>query len=106
MNDAFSLWWKKYDTIIDYVLIDYLLWSGFKSVPAISEVINSVPDNNEDIFEMYQVLNRPYSEELWNKLTARNVMHKLTYKMELMKETADGELTLYGFLCKQVYGEK
>ena len=106
MNDAFSLWWKKYDTIIDYVLIDYLLWSGFKSVPAISEVINSVPDNNEDIFEMYQVLNRPYSEELWNKLTARNVMHKLTYKMELMKETADDELTLYGFLCKQVYGEK
>ena len=106
MSRAFSLWWEKYDTIIDYVLIDYLLWSGFKSVPAIHAVIDSVPDNNEDIFEMYQVLNRPYSRELWDRLIQRNVMHKLTYKMDLQTRTAAGELTLYGWLRQQVLGEE
>ena len=106
MSDAFSLWWKKYDTIIDYVLIDYMLWTGFKKVPAIRDIINTVPDNNEDIFEMYQVLNQPYSEELWDRLTQRNVMHKLTYKMDLMKETAEGKQTLYGYLLDMVYGKK
>ena len=105
MRDAFSFWWSHYDTIIDYVLIDYLLWSGFKAVPAIRETIDAVPDNNEDIFAMYQVLNQPYSPELLERLTKRNVMHKLTYKMDLTKVTPEGEQTLYGYLWEQVFGK-
>lgn len=104
MNAAFSWWWEHYDTIIDYVLIDYLLWSGFCQVPVIHRMIDAVPDNNEDIFEMYQVLNQPYSEELYARVTKRNVMHKLTYKMELGKKTPDGQKTLYGYLWNQVFG--
>lgn len=100
MKDAFSIWWEHFDTIIDYVLIDYMLLTGFQSVPAIHKVIDSVPDNNEDIFEMYQVLNQPYSEELYQRLTERNVMHKLTYKMDLRKQTEDGQMTMYGYLVK------
>jgi hypothetical protein len=106
MSDAFSYWWKHYDTIIDYVLIDYMLWTGFRLVPAIHDTIDAVPDNNEDIFEMYQVLNRPYSPELMEKLTKRNVMHKLTYKMDLQTRTAEGQLTLYGYLRQWVLGEE
>ena len=101
--DAFSKWWKDYNTIIDYVLIDYILWTGFRKIPAIHEIIDKVPNNNEDIFEMYQVLNQPYTDELYRKLTKRNVMHKLTYKMNLEKQTKDGSLTLYGYLLKSVY---
>ena len=102
MKDAFSIWWEHFDTIIDYVLIDYMLLTGFQSVPAIHKVIDSVPDNNEDIFEMYQVLNQPYSEELYQRLPERNVMHKLTYKMDLRKPTEDGQMTMYGYLVKMV----
>ena len=89
----------------DYVLIDYFLLSAYKHIPAAMEIINSVPDNNEDIFELYTVLNQPYTEELYRKLTRRNVMHKLTYKMDLQKVTADNKITLYGYLLKMVYGE-
>ncbi len=103
MNDAFSQWWEKHDDIIDYVLIDYLLWTGYRKIPAISSIINSVPDNNEDIFELYQVLNQPYSEELYQKMIKRNVMHKLTYKMVLCKQTNDGKQTMYGWLLDRVY---
>ena len=103
MNDAFAKWWKDYNSIIDYVLIDYFLWTGFRNIPLINRTINRVPNNNEDIFEMYQFLNYPYSEELYRKLTKRNVMHKLTYKMDLKKKTETGQLTLYGFLLETVY---
>ncbi len=106
MSQAFSRWWAHYDTIIDYVLIDYLLWSGFKAIPAVRDVISRVPDNNEDIFEMYQVLNQPYSPQLLQRLTVRNVMHKLTYKMELTRVTPEGQQTLYGYLWEQVFGEE
>lgn len=105
MNAAFSHWWGNYDTIIDYVLIDYLLWTGFRQIPVIHRMIDAVPDNNEDIFEMYQVLNQPYSQELYQRVTRRNVMHKLTYKMDLTKITPDGEMTLYGYLWDQVFGQ-
>lgn len=104
MKEAFAKWWGDYDTIIDYVLIDYLLMSGYQYVPEIRKIVNQVPNNNEDIFEMYQVLNKPYSKELYDKLTKRNVMHKLTYKMDLQKITEDGQITLYGFLLNMVYG--
>ena len=102
MNAAFSLWWKKYNDIIDYVLIDYLLLSGYRHIPEIRQIIDSVPDNNEDIFEMYKVLNEPYTDTLWRNLTKRNVMHKLTYKMDLRKRTEDGRLTVYGYLHEMV----
>ena len=45
-----------------------------------------------------------YTKELYDKLTKRNVMHKLTYKMDLQKVTEDGQITLYGHLLKMVYG--
>lgn len=104
MKDAFDKWWANFDTIIDYVLIDYLLLTGFRHVPAIHKIIDAVPDNNEDIFAMYGKLNQPYSEELYAELTKSNVMHKLTYKMDLQKQTENGELTLYGYLWKIVEG--
>ena len=105
MEEAFIEWWKKYDSIVDYVLIDYLLLSGYDNVSKIKEVIDTVPNNNEDIFEFYKQLNKPYTKELYDELTKNNVMHKLTYKMDLTKETDDGQMTLYGYLHKMVYGQ-
>lgn len=106
MKEAFSYWWEHYDSIIDYVLIDYLLLSGYNHILEIKSIIDSVEDNNVDIFEMYRRLNEPYSKELYAKLTKDNVMHKLTYKMDLEKRTKNGELTLYGYLYNSVYDIK
>ena len=106
MNDAFDLWWQKHNDIVDYVLIDYLLWTGYRKIPAIKAIIDTVPDNNEDIFELYQVLDQPYSEELYQRTIKRNVMHKLTYKIDLVKETEDGQQTMYGWLLDQVFEGK
>ena len=69
-------------------------------------MIDDVPDNNLDIFEMYQVLDKPYTTELYEHLTRRNIIHKLTYKIDLKKETADGQETLYAHLLREVYGNK
>ncbi|MGI6499317.1 MAG: capsular polysaccharide synthesis protein [Anaerostipes sp.] len=103
VRDAFYHWWKRFDTIVDYVLIDYLILEGYKNYPEIKKLIDDVPDNNVDIFELYQKLNEPYTRELYEELTKNNVIHKLTYKMELHKQTPDGQDTLYGYLLKDVY---
>ena len=98
--------WRKYDDIVDYVLIGYLILLGYKNFQQIRELIDDVPDNNQDIFEMYTVLDKPYTKKLYERLTKRNIIHKLTYKINLKKETADGEETLYAHLLREVYGNK
>lgn len=103
VREAFYDWWKRYDDIVDYVLIDYLILLAYKSLPEVKRLIDDVPDNNVDIFELYQKLNEPYSDELYAELTRNNVIHKLTYKMDLKKKTEQGDDTLYGFLIKDVY---
>ena len=42
---------------------------------------------------------------MYARVTQNNTLHKLTYKMDLCKETAEGEMTLYGYLLKEVYGK-
>ena len=36
-RDAFFEWWRKYDDIVDYVLIDYLILLGYKNFQQIKE---------------------------------------------------------------------
>ena len=102
LRDAFYMWWRDYDTVIDYVILDYFLLAAYYSLDSVKSIIDSLPDNNEDVFEMYRVLHYPYTDELWDKLTYRTVMHKLTYKIYLVKKTVDGEKTLYQYLLDTV----
>ncbi len=106
LRDAYYMWWKDYDDVIDYVILDYFLLAAYHKIPAVKEQIDAVPNNNEDVFEMYKVLHLPYSEELFANLTKRTVMHKLTYKIDLVKATNQGEDTLYMHLLKCVNGKK
>lgn len=101
MNAAFQTWWEKYDDIVDYVLIDYLLLSGYKGIPAIRAAVDHVKANNEHVFRMYGLLNEPYTRELYHRLTKDTVFHKLTYKMDLHKITDSSDETLYQYLLKQ-----
>lgn len=106
LRDAYYMWWKDYDDVIDYVILDYFLLAAYHSLSVVKAQIDAVSNNNEDVFEMYKVLHQPYSEELFSKLTQRTVMHKLTYKIDLVKKTDKGKDTLYMHLLKCVNGKK
>ena len=84
------------------MILDYFLLAGYRRIPEIRKQIESVSDNNQDVFEMYKVLNEPYTPALVEQLTKRTNLHKLTYKMELKPYTEDGTLSLYGFLLNLV----
>ncbi len=106
LRDAFYEWWKVHDSIIDYVLIDYLILGGYKGVPAITRQVDALPDNNVGVFDMYGKLHLAYSPELYESLTADTNLHKLTYKIDLYKQTPDGSPTLYAHLLQMVFGEE
>lgn len=102
LSEAFCSWWADHDCVIDYVIYDYFLLSAYKKIPFVRELIDSVPDNNTDIFEMYKVLHLPYTPELLGSLTATTSLHKLTYKIDLIKTTDSNKKTLYAHLLECV----
>lgn len=102
LKDAFYQWWKDYDCVIDYVILDYFLLAAYHGIPIVRKIIDNVPNNNTNVFEMYKVLHYPYSKQLLKELTEGTVMHKLTYKTNLCKKTDKGEDTLYAYLLDSV----
>lgn len=105
LRDAFFEWWRIHNSVIDYVILDYFLLAGYKNVPAITTQIDCLPDNNTGVFDMYGKLHLPYTETLYCQLTKDTNLHKLTYKIDLIKHTGNSESTLYAYLLKLVYRE-
>ena len=58
--NAFLLYWKNYDKLIDYFLIDEIILVGFDNAPKLRTLINKLPYIACNIF----VLNNLLSKEL------------------------------------------
>lgn len=99
--NALLLWWQKHDRLIDYVIVDYILWAGYCGVPAIRESIDAVEPNNHNIWLMEKHLNEPFVQEEYEKLLSCNSFFKLSYKGKLSEQTEDGKQTVYGYLLEE-----
>ncbi len=46
LYNIFLSYWKKYDTLVDYFLIDIFISIGYENINLIKEMIDKVPYNN------------------------------------------------------------
>ena len=49
LYNMFLIYWKKYDVLVDYFLIDIFLKLGYENISLLKQIIDSVPFNNSDI---------------------------------------------------------
>jgi len=74
--NAFLLYWKNYDKLIDYYLIDEIILVGFDNAPKLRTLIDKLPYITCNIFTLNSILSRKlkYSDLscLFNKLNRRN----------------------------------
>lgn len=49
LYNMFLIYWKKYDVLVDYFLIDIFLKLGYENIFLLKQIIDSVPFNNSDI---------------------------------------------------------
>ena len=99
--EALLQWWQTHDRIIDYVILDYMIWAGYCDVPAIREAIDSVEAGNENIWLLAKHLNDAYVPEQYEKLMASNDFFKLSYKGQLNLQTQQGQDTVYAHILKE-----
>lgn len=102
MVDAFTYYWTKNNTLIDYWLVDYALNAACIYVPEIESNVSNVPLNNQRIFDLGRMLNSAHDQKSYLELCSECVLHKLTYKRQFVKYDLNNMLTTWGKL-QEIY---
>lgn len=101
VRSALSYYYQQKDQIPDYIFLDYILMVGYKNIPEMKNLIDSVPYNNEYVWGMIRELDNLYDERKYDQITQQNYLHKLSYQKEWKKVNSEGNLTTYGYLTEK-----
>ena len=99
-NGLFN-YWKKYNSVIDYIFFDYIIMTARDYIPQIREMMEKQAPNNEYIWDLWKEINEPYEEKKYEAICRNNIFHKLSYKAKLKKTDENQRLTMYGYLCME-----
>ncbi len=101
LRDFYFSYWFKESSYMDYFMIDYSICVAYENIPAVRDMVDSVPFNNQDILSIQRVLNAPYDESYFQECSRNTYMHKLTWKKSLSCVTDDNEMTFFGFIVNR-----
>ena len=97
IRDFFLNYWKHNDTMVDYLMVDYMIVLAQKYDKRIAEIFADIKPNNPECDELYKVMGEKFDEKLWNDMKKDTYLFKLSWKYQYPKEI-DGVLTFYGML--------
>ncbi len=98
--DIFFSYWKKYNKLIDYFFIDYVMLAGYNNISGFKKLIDELPLNNQGIKELDKHFNDEYSNELLDNILSKSTFFKLNWKRDYKKEIS-GKKTLYGYFLEK-----
>lgn len=93
-RDFFYAYWTKYDKLIDYFLIDYVMDIGYRNLPHMRQLIDSVSPSNQRVMDLDRSFNLAYEPEAYQKLVSSQQFFKLNWKRTYATEV-DGKPTMY-----------
>lgn len=97
MVDYLYDYWKKYDNLIEYLLIDYLIQVFYERNGNFRKEIEALSETNPDLyFFQDKASEQLYNEEEWEKIINRTQFFKTTWKMP-RKSKRGGMKTFYGY---------
>jgi hypothetical protein len=101
MADAFEYYWAKKNSLVAYLLIDYVIAIAYEHFSTVKEGIDRIPVSNTKIWDMLTRLNERYDAAAWQQIVQNTTFLKLSYKEEfnggkLVQVDKEGELTYWG----------
>ena len=96
----FLEYWKNQKILIHYLLIDYVYALAYNEIPACRKILDDVPLNNPDLYNLDDLMSSKFDENLYKKLTADTMFFKLTWK-KTYKKSVLGNETFYGHLLQE-----
>ncbi len=100
-RDYLLEYWKKYDYMIDYLFLDYLIVLARNNHKYIDDMFVKIPENNPMCDELLRICGNKYNEVQWKELTKKTELFKLTWKADFPKKIGREE-TFYGKLLQKI----
>lgn len=84
LSDFWREYWKDQDTLIEYLLIDYVIDLGYRTIPLIRRELDAVDENGcgVNLWMLLRMLREDFSPESIERICQENWMQKLSYKGE------------------------
>lgn len=98
-REMFIEYWKKHDTLIDYLMIDYIIMIAYQEFPDIKQEIDHLPWSSERLYELVHLLSEPYDKEEFTNLKIDCIFSKLDWHKEY-KTKKNGKSSYYDILTK------
>ena len=83
VKEIFNDYWSKYDDLLDYFLIDFIMALAYENIPVVRKEIDDVPINNVGIYFIQEHLNDYYARFPFDMILAGIFLHKLSWKVQL-----------------------
>ena len=83
LKEFFDEYFKEFDEMIDYVLIDFAIELAYNNIPCVKKFFDDVPINNLDINTLVFHLNDSYEFFPFDKIFKGDFLYKLSWKIPL-----------------------
>lgn len=105
--DFYNLYFKEHRSVLHYFLIDYCIELAYENIPTIKKALDGIPTNNEmRVFLTKHLCDSYTSDYSLQELSKKADFYKLFWKQEYYDFDKNGELTVWGFLKNEIYGER
>ena len=96
-KDMFFVYWEKYDYLVDYLLVDYILLLIYENIPKATRLMDDLPYNNSQIEELQNRMNEVFDEKAYQKLVTDSDtdFFKLSWRMKF-ETSKNGKKTYFG----------
>ncbi|HEU7217718.1 TPA: capsular polysaccharide synthesis protein, partial [Streptococcus pneumoniae] len=80
-------YFMKYDIVLDYFLIDYIIELGYRTNDLIRNYIDKVEENNQELFFLADNFSNQYDEKEWAGVLSTTALFKCSYKCPINEAT-------------------
>lgn len=101
--DIYESYFNKFNTAIEYLLLDYCIYIAYTSFPIIRKYFDDVLPNNPHTREFNDnLMDKPFSKDLLLKITEDTSVFKLSHRRNWKTENNGEKTFYYYFLNNQI----
>lgn len=80
LSDAFKRYYSKYDKLVDYFLMDYLVDIAYENISRVSVDVDSIAKNNPDVYFLQSNFDKKFDPVEFEKITLDTKIFKLNWR--------------------------
>lgn len=96
--DSLIHFWNAHNKAVEYLAVDYIIWSAYCNIKEIKQLLDNIPINNEDIRLLNNNLAQEYTPELFEQILKNQKIHLINRHKDYPIETKSGKKTIYGHI--------